>query len=73
MTGCAGRDVSTVFIDGRHVLQDGVIPGFDEVGEWTRAQQQFDRITALYPERTLGHPPVGEIFSSSYPRVVRHG
>lgn len=73
MTGCAGRDVSNVFIDGRHVLQDGVIPGFDEVGEWTRAQQQFDRITALYPERTLGHPPVGEIFSSSYPRVVRHG
>jgi hypothetical protein len=22
---------------------------------------------ARYPERTLGHPPVGEIFSSSYP------
>jgi hypothetical protein len=34
-----------------------------------QAQAQFDGLIARYPERTLGHPPVEQIFSSSY--VVR--
>ncbi len=72
MTGCSGRDVSNVFIHGRHVLVDGEIPGVDNDADWMQAQKQFDKIVSLYPERTLNHPPVEEIFSTSYSRVVQH-
>ncbi len=66
-----GRDVSDVVIDGRFVMQDGVIPGVSEPADNARAQSQFERVMALYPERTLGHPPASEIFSSSYPVTRR--
>lgn len=72
MTGVAGRDVSNVFINGRHVLKDKQLPGFDEDQHWISAQRQFDKIASLYPERTLGHPSIDTIFSSSYPRVNRY-
>jgi len=72
MTGCTGRDVSNVFINGRHVLVDGQIPGVDDDADWVRAQRQFDKIISLYPERTLNHPPVDEIFSTSYARAEKH-
>lgn len=62
-----GRDFSTVVIDGRFVMENGVIPGVDEAADTCRAQKQFEKILALYPTRTHGHPPAGEIFSSSYP------
>jgi cytosine/adenosine deaminase-related metal-dependent hydrolase len=65
-----GRDVSTVVIDGRMVMQDRIIPGVDEAADNRRAQAQFEGLMAQYPERTHGHPPVSEIFSSSYP-VIR--
>jgi cytosine/adenosine deaminase-related metal-dependent hydrolase len=65
-----GRDVSTVIIDGRFVMQDRVIPGVDERADNARAQAQFEGLMAQYPRRTLGHPPVGDIFSSSYPVIL---
>jgi cytosine/adenosine deaminase-related metal-dependent hydrolase len=65
-----GRDFSTVVIDGRFVMQDRLIPGVDERADNARAQAQFERLMAQYPKRTLHHPPVNDIFSSSYP-VVR--
>lgn len=67
-----GRDFSTVVIDGRFVMQGRVIPGVDEGADNARAQKQFEGVMARYPERTLGHPPADEIFSSSYP-VERAG
>lgn len=73
MTGTSGRDVTHVFVDGRMVMRDRHIPGFDEAETFARAQQQFDGVIARYPERTLGHPPAAEIFSSSYPRQSRDG
>jgi cytosine/adenosine deaminase-related metal-dependent hydrolase len=73
MTGPTGRDVRTVFIDGRLVMDEGRIPGFDEDAAFTRAQAQFDGVIARYPDRTLSHPPVEAIFTSSYPKVVRDG
>lgn len=72
MTGCHGRDVRDVFIHGRHVMADGELHGVDHDADWVKAQQQFDKVTGLYPKRTLGHPPVDEIFSSSYPRRTGH-
>lgn len=62
-----GRDFSTVVIDGRFVMEDRAIPGIEEAADKARAQAQFEGVMARYPERTLGHPPVSEIFSSSYP------
>jgi cytosine/adenosine deaminase-related metal-dependent hydrolase len=73
MTGASGRDVRDVFIDGRQVMKNRVIDGFDEDAEFAAAQAQFERLIQLYPERTLGHPPLHEIFSSSYPRITRDG
>ncbi|HEV7260458.1 MAG TPA: amidohydrolase family protein [Bosea sp. (in: a-proteobacteria)] len=67
-----GRDFSTVIIDGRFVMEERVIPGIDEASDNARAQKQFEGVMARYPERTLGHPPESEIFSSSYP-VERAG
>ncbi|WP_419899025.1 amidohydrolase family protein [Roseomonas sp. USHLN139] len=68
MVAGQGRDVRDVMIDGRWVMRDRVIPGVDELADAARAQAQFDRLVSRYPQRTLGHPPVAEIFSSSYPR-----
>lgn len=59
--------IHSVMIDGRFVMENGVIPGVDDCVWRQRAQQQFDGLVAKYPMRTLGHPPVDEIFSSSYP------
>jgi len=62
-----GRDFATVVIDGRFVMEARVIPGIDEAADKARAQAQFEGVMARYPERTHGHPPASEIFSSSYP------
>ena len=67
LLGGSGRDVVHSVIDGRVVMADGRIPGFDFASAQDRAQAQFDRLTARYPERTWRHPPVEEIFPPSYP------
>jgi len=68
MTATSGRDVRDVWIDGRPVMRDGVIPDVDETADAARAQAQFDGLIARYPDRTAGHPPVGDIFRPSYDR-----
>ena len=69
MTSCSGRDVRDVWIDGRRVMADRLIPGFDQDSAMIRAQAQFDGLIARYPDRTQGHPPVAEIFTPSYRRA----
>lgn len=71
MISATGRDARTVVIDGRTVMQDRVLPGMDYAAEARRAQIQFEGLMSKYPERTLGHPPVEEIFSSAYRVVTR--
>ena len=70
MTSSSGRDVRDVWIDGRHVMKDGVIPGIDAGKDAARAQAQFDGLIEKYPDRTTSHPPVSEIFTPSYRRVA---
>nr|WP_163849910.1 chlorohydrolase family protein [Pseudooceanicola aestuarii] len=70
MTAASGRDMRDVWIDGRQVMADGVIPGVDAAADAARAQAQFDGLIAKYPDRTAGHPPVCEIFTPSYKRVT---
>ncbi|GHF46381.1 chlorohydrolase family protein [Seohaeicola zhoushanensis] len=69
MTSAFGRDVREVWIDGRRVMENGRIPGIDEDADAARAQAQFDRVIAQYPDRTVNHPPVREIFTPSYERI----
>jgi len=71
MLNASGREVRSVVIGGRFVMQDGVIPGIDDRALRRDMQAQFDGMVAQYPRRTHGHPPIEEIFSSSYPRVAR--
>ena len=68
MTSASGHDVRDVWIDGRRVMTDRMIPGFADA-DYARAQAQFDGLIAKYPDRTTGHPPVTDIFSSSYRRA----
>lgn len=70
MTSASGRDVRDVWIDGRRVMADGLIPDVDQTADAARAQAQFDGLIAKYPERTAGHPPVFKIFTPSYERAT---
>lgn len=67
MLNGSGRDVRMVVIDGRVVMENGEIPGVEHSAMRAQAQVQFDGIVAQYPDRTFGHPPLEQIFASSYP------
>jgi cytosine/adenosine deaminase-related metal-dependent hydrolase len=71
MLNGAAHMVRSVMIDGKFVMQDGAIPGVDSIDFHQKAQAQFDRLVSQYPQRTLGHPPVEDIFSSSYAIIAR--
>ncbi|MEP7172187.1 MAG: amidohydrolase family protein [Aestuariivirga sp.] len=73
LIGGSGRDVRTVVIDGRMVMENRVIPGMDYDADATRAQRQFEGLMRRYPDRTWGHPPVSDIFSSAYPVIAGPG
>ena len=73
MIGGTGRDVHSVIIDGRFVMEDRKIPGMDYDADARRAQHQFEGLIARYPDRTYGHPGVSEIFSTAYPVVAGPG
>lgn len=67
LLNASGRDVRTVVIDGRLVMEDGVIPGVDHDAMRAGAQDRFDGLVEQYPDRTFGHPPLAKIFPPSYP------
>ncbi|EPE97466.1 amidohydrolase family protein [Rhizobium grahamii] len=69
LTSACGRDVHTVIISGRTVMAEGRIPGFDFEAAHQRAQAQFERLVARYPERTWRHPSVNKIFPPTYRRL----
>lgn len=69
LLSATAHTIRSVMINGRFVMEDGIIPGVDDRADRKRAQAQFDGLVAKYPMRTLGHPPVEEIFSSSYRRI----
>jgi cytosine/adenosine deaminase-related metal-dependent hydrolase len=71
MLNASAQSVKSVMIGGRFVMEDGNIPGVDDRAYRKRAQEQFEGVVAKYPLRTFGHPPVEEIFSSSYCTVDR--
>ena len=72
-----GADVHTVIINGRTVLQDGVmqngqIPGVDAAQMKADGQHYFAKLKAVYPERDVQQRTVEELFPPSF-RVVGDG
>ncbi|MEI2616835.1 MAG: amidohydrolase family protein [Thermomicrobiales bacterium] len=67
----SGRDFTTVIVNGRTVIRDRQVDGYDLRAMHTQAQQQYEKLMASYPERSHLHPPVEEIFQPSFPTVGR--
>lgn len=67
VAGGSGRVTRAVFVDGRLSMRGGAVAGIDMAAARAQAQAQFDGLVAKYPDRTWGHPPVEEIFPTSFP------
>ncbi|UVC09451.1 amidohydrolase family protein [Rhizobium sp. TH2] len=65
--GATGRVTRAVFVDGRLSMRDGAVAGFDVEAGRHRAQAQFERMYAKYPERSWGHPRLEDMFPPTYP------
>tara|TARA_R110002020_G_scaffold34066_26_gene103767 strand:+ start:37619 stop:39094 length:1476 start_codon:yes stop_codon:yes gene_type:complete len=65
--GATGRVTKAVFVDGRLSMRDGKVAGLDWDEARPRAQRQFERLVAKYPDRTWGHPPLQDIFPPAFP------
>ncbi|MGN7961214.1 amidohydrolase family protein [Brucella sp. 22210] len=65
--GGSGKITRAVFVDGRASMINRKLAGLDMKQARLQAQAQFDGLIAKYPERSWNHPPVAEIFPSSYP------
>ncbi len=67
-----GRDVRTVIINGRIVMQDWVIPGVDVNEMKAHAQKHFDQLKDAYTERDYLKRPVDALFPPSF-RIISPG
>ncbi|RGP35594.1 amidohydrolase family protein [Pseudotabrizicola alkalilacus] len=67
VAGGSGRVTLATFVDGWLSMRQGRVAGIDLGTAQPRAQAQFDRLVAKYPERSWQHPPVSELFPPSYP------
>ncbi len=65
--GATGRVTKATIVDGRLSMRDGEVAGIDMNNARKRVQEQFSGLMEKYPERTLGHPSLEEIFPPSYP------
>lgn len=65
--GGSGKVTQAVFVDGRLVMRDGKVHGFDLVEARSQAQRQFERLIEKYPDRSWQHPPVEELFQPAFP------
>ncbi|MBB3995653.1 cytosine/adenosine deaminase-related metal-dependent hydrolase [Sulfitobacter undariae] len=65
--GATGRVTRATIVDGRLSMRDGEVAGIDMKAARVQAQAQFDRLLTRYPERTLGHPALSEMFPPSFP------
>lgn len=73
LQGATGRVTRATIVDGRLSMRDGAVAGIDMESARARAQEQFDGLLQKYPERTLGHPPAGDIFEPTYPQIKGEG
>ena len=62
-----GSDTRMVYIDGRLVMKDGIIPNVDYKDYHKKAQDYFDRLRISYKERDFKHREPETLFPSSFP------
>ncbi|EMG51663.1 N-ethylammeline chlorohydrolase [Ochrobactrum sp. CDB2] len=67
LTGGSGKVTEAVFVDGRLSMLSGAVAGIDMRAARIRAQQQYEGLIRKYPDRSWQHPPLEDIFQSSYP------
>jgi cytosine/adenosine deaminase-related metal-dependent hydrolase len=65
----SGAHVTTVVINGRTVLKDGLIPGIDAEVQRVRAQAYFERMKEAYPGRDYLRRTVEQLFPPSFRHV----
>lgn len=68
--GATGRVTRATIVDGRLSMRDGDVAGIDMAAMRAEMQIQFEGLVAKYPERTLGHPAVREIFPPTFPLLT---
>lgn len=66
-----GAQVKTVIVDGRTVVEDGVVPGVDTEAMRRRAQEYFERYKAAYSAWDYRRRPTDVLFPSSFRTVER--
>lgn len=63
---CTGANVRTVVVNGRIVMEDGVLPGVDAQAMRQRVNDYFAVMKAAYSERDYMHRPASEIFPPTF-------
>jgi cytosine/adenosine deaminase-related metal-dependent hydrolase len=61
------RDVRMVIVDGRIVVEEGRLPGIDLAAWHARAERQYWKVMESAVARSVGHPPVDELYRSTFP------
>lgn len=69
LMNAGGAQVRTVIINGRLVMQDGVIPGVDFAELKQQGQRYFAKLKAAYPDRDYRQRSVAELFPPAF-RVI---
>jgi len=62
----SGRDVKTSIINGKFVMRDRVIPGFDYEIAKEKAQRYYEKMKKSYYHRSCAHLPEEAFFSTSF-------
>ena len=66
-----GAQVKTAIVDGRTVVEDGMVPGVDVAAMRHRAQAYFERYKAAYSEWDYLRRPTDVLFPPSFRTVTR--
>ncbi len=61
------RDARMVIVDGRVVVEDGVLPGVELEGWEVRAREQYRAVMEHAVARSVGQPSVEELYRPTFP------
>ncbi len=61
------RDARMVIVDGRVVVENGRLPGVDLEAWEARARSQFRTVMEHAVARSIGHPPVEQLYLPTFP------
>lgn len=65
----SGCNIKTVVINGRIVMEDGIIPGVDQQHLRQKGQSYFEKMRSAYSQRDYRRRPTKELFSPVFKTV----